>query len=156
MQLFEAGKLPVCTDGRLSAGPLDLPAFLAQVTPSSNPSLPTTPHAPDRRHPASPPKSFCNHPELLFHPPKTFHRSSNFFQLFCISSPSSTPPSTLPPAHLPSCITLLRLCSTPPPLVFVTAQAYMIQTGPQHTNNLFFDLASQYQHDGSRTTAHLL
>ncbi|DBA75057.1 TPA: hypothetical protein ACH3X1_010392 [Trebouxia sp. C0004] len=31
LQLFQEGKLPVCTDGRLSAGPLDLPAFLAQA-----------------------------------------------------------------------------------------------------------------------------
>ena len=32
LQLFQEGKLPVCADGRLSAGPLDLPAFLAQAS----------------------------------------------------------------------------------------------------------------------------
>lgn len=37
MQLFQEGKLPLCTDGRLSAGPLDLPAFLAQVQPFPSP-----------------------------------------------------------------------------------------------------------------------
>ncbi|KAL3133730.1 hypothetical protein ABBQ32_008220 [Trebouxia sp. C0010 RCD-2024] len=36
MQLFQEGKLPVCTDGRLSAGPLDLPAFLAQASVSES------------------------------------------------------------------------------------------------------------------------
>lgn len=39
MQLFQEDKLPVCTDGRLSAGPLDLPAFLAQVQ-----AFPPPPH----------------------------------------------------------------------------------------------------------------
>ncbi|KAL3143278.1 hypothetical protein ABBQ38_002121 [Trebouxia sp. C0009 RCD-2024] len=36
MQLFQEGKLPLCTDGRLSAGPLDLPAFLAQASVSES------------------------------------------------------------------------------------------------------------------------
>ncbi|KAK9814732.1 hypothetical protein WJX72_010670 [[Myrmecia] bisecta] len=31
MQLFQEGQLPVCMDGRLSAGPVDLPTFLAQA-----------------------------------------------------------------------------------------------------------------------------
>lgn len=31
LQLFLQGSLPVCTDGRMSAGPLDLSVFLAQV-----------------------------------------------------------------------------------------------------------------------------
>lgn len=31
LKLWQAGQLPECTDGRLSAGPVDLAAFLAQA-----------------------------------------------------------------------------------------------------------------------------
>lgn len=30
LQLYQQGRLPECTDGRLSAGPVDIAAFLAQ------------------------------------------------------------------------------------------------------------------------------
>lgn len=42
LQLFQDGTLAACTDGRLSAGPLDLAAFLAQQPVQEVPTLART------------------------------------------------------------------------------------------------------------------